>query len=175
MICEHCQQREASITITKVQSGEKLEHHYCEQCAPQFHPFSFTEKEEPISLHQLLSGWFNMAHSKSSQVAPNKKAISCPNCSLTYHQFLKQGKFGCADCYEAFAEYLPQILQRIQAGTRHVDEQQKSEQEKQREKLKQLKEQLKQMIEQERFEDAITYRDQIRALEEKLDSGGELS
>lgn len=175
MICENCQQREASITITKVQNGEKLEQHYCEECATQFHPFSFTEKEEPISLHQLLSGWFNMVQPKSSHVAPNKKASSCPTCSLTYRQFLKQGKFGCADCYVAFAEHLPQILQRIQAGTRHVDEHQKSEREKQRGELKQLKEQLKQMIEQERFEEAITYRDQIRELEEKLNSGGELS
>lgn len=172
MICEHCQQREASITITKVQHGEKLEQHYCDVCAPQFHPFSFVEKEEPISLHQLLSGWFSPSQQKGSQVAPQKKGIGCPTCQLTYRGFLKQGKFGCADCYEAFAAYLPQMLQRIQAGTKHIDEEQKSERETLYEQLRTLREQLQQLITEEKFEEAITCRDQIRALESKLQDGG---
>lgn len=175
MICEHCQQREASITITKVQNGEKLEQHYCEVCAPQFHPFSFSEKEEPISLHQLLSGLFHTSQQKSSHVAPTKRVVSCEACQLTYRQFLKQGKFGCAKCYEAFADYLPQLLPRIQAGTKHVGDHQQAEHDHQREQLNQLREQLKQLIEQERFEEAITYRDQIRKLERNLSGGGALS
>ena len=171
MICEHCQQREASVTITKVQHGEKFEQHYCDVCAPQFHPFSFTEKEEPISLHQLLSGWFT-PQQKSSQVAPQKKGLSCPTCQLTYRGFLKQGKFGCADCYKAFADYLPQLLQRIQAGTKHIDEAQQSKQEGLQEQLRALREQLQQFIAEEKFEEAITCRDQIRALEGELHDGG---
>ena len=39
MICEHCKQRNATVTVTQVQSGQKVEHHYCEVCAAQFHPF----------------------------------------------------------------------------------------------------------------------------------------
>ncbi|MER1987822.1 MAG: UvrB/UvrC motif-containing protein [Solibacillus sp.] len=170
MICAHCQQREASITITKVQHGEKLEQHYCEECAPQFHPFSFTEKEEPISLQQLLSGWFSIPQQKNSQIEPNKKTSSCPTCNLTYRQFLKQGKFGCADCYGAFSEYLPKILQRIQAGIQHVDPNEKVEQDW-RVQLRDLRDQLQQLIEEERFEEAITCRDKIRELEHKLNGG----
>lgn len=172
MICEHCQQREASITITKVQQGEKLEQHYCEVCAPQFHPFSFTEKEEPISLHQLLSGWFNLsANPQSNSVATTKKTAGCPTCQLTYRQFLKQGKFGCPDCYGAFQEYLPKMLQRIQAGTKHIDEQQEIEQDRLQQQLVILRGQLQQLIEEEKFEEAITCRDQIRVLESQTRGG----
>lgn len=175
MICEHCQQREASITITKVQHGEKFEQYYCDVCAPQFHPFSFTAKEEPISLHQLLSGWFSPPQQKSSQVAPQKKVSSCPSCQLTYRGFLKQGKFGCANCYQAFAAHLPQMLQRIQAGTKHIDEAQQSKHDTLYEQLRASREQLQQLIAEEKFEEAIICRDQIHALEATLHDGGESS
>lgn len=174
MICEHCQQREASITITKVQNGGQLEQHYCDICAPQFHPFQFVEKEEPISLHQLLSGWFNtQANPQSSKVAPNKKSSACPTCGFTYRQFLKVGKFGCATCYETFHEQLPQMLPRIQAGTKHIEESEQLEIEEWRQHLTALREQLKQLVAEERFEEAVTCRDEIRMLESKVNAGGQ--
>ena len=58
MICEHCKQRNATVTVTQVQSGQKVEHHYCDVCASQFHPFHAEFKQEPVSIQQLLSNWF---------------------------------------------------------------------------------------------------------------------
>lgn len=59
MICEHCKQRHANVTVTQVHNGQKVERHYCEVCATQFHPFQFDVSEEPTSLQQLISNWFN--------------------------------------------------------------------------------------------------------------------
>lgn len=59
MICEHCKQRHANVTVTQVHNGQKVERHYCEVCATQFHPFQFDVNEEPASLQQLISNWFN--------------------------------------------------------------------------------------------------------------------
>lgn len=174
MICEHCQQQEASITVTKIENGDKLEQHYCATCAPQFHPFSFVEKEEPISLHQLLSGWFNVPKQpQSSKVAPGKKNAACPACGYTYRHFLKHGKFGCGQCYETFQEQMPHLLQRIQAGTKHIDEvEQPLALEEWCQRIDALRAQLKNLILEERFEEAATCRDEIRILESRVNTGG---
>ena len=173
MICEHCKQRHANMTITQVQNGTKLERHYCDVCAAQIHPFSFDAQEEPISLHELVSNWFGNA--VKPQAEPKKQPLSCPTCGFTYRQFLKVGKFGCPTCYDTFREQLPGVLQRIQADVKHVGAEQKPNAAlKVQEQIAQLKEQMQQAIAQEQFEDAAKLRDEIRALQQQL-SAGEVS
>jgi protein arginine kinase activator len=171
MICEHCKQRHASVTITQVQNGTKLERHYCEVCASQFHPFHFDAQEEPISLHQLMSNWFGMP-TKKTQAEP-KKALNCPSCGFTYRQFLKVGKFGCPTCYDTFRSQLPSVLQRIQADVQHVGYKQQNDQSlKIQDQIDTLRQQMHIAISEENFEKAAQLRDQIRSLEAKLQAGG---
>lgn len=171
MICEHCKERHASVTVTQVQNGTKLERHYCEVCASQFHPFHFEVQEEPISLHQLMSNWFGMA-TKATQAEP-KKANTCPACGFTYRQFLKVGKFGCPTCYETFRSQLPSVLQRIQADVQHVGYKQQNDQSIQiQDQIDHLRQQMQLAIAEENFEQAAQIRDEIRSLEGKLQAGG---
>lgn len=171
MICENCKQRHASVTITQVQNGTKLERHYCDVCASQFHPFHFDVQDEPMSLHQLVSNWFGVAP-KTQQSEPKKQALSCPSCGYTYRQFLKVGKFGCPTCYETFREQLPGVLQRIQADVKHVGvQQQTNEAIKIHEQITALKQQMQQAIAEERFEEAAQLRDNVRALQNQLAAG----
>ena len=173
MICEHCKQRHASVTITQVQNGTKLERHYCDVCAPQFHPFHFETQEEPISLHQLMSTLFGMPTKKAAQKESVKKTSSCPSCGFTYRQFLKVGKFGCPTCYETFRSQLPEVLQRIQADVKHVGyKQQNNEALILQEKIESLRQLMRLAISEERFEEAAQIRDEIRTLEAKLQAGG---
>lgn len=178
MICGHCKQRHASVTVTQVQNGQKFEHHYCEVCAAQFHPFHFEVKEEPISLQQLVSNWFNVPIQKNvpeeKLQQQDKKVNSCPYCGFTYRQFLNKGKFGCAHCYDTFSDQLPHVLKRLQVGTKHIG---KTMDEKQyfgqwQERINEIREQMKLAITEERFEAAAKMRDEIRMLENKLHAGG---
>ena len=115
MICEHCQQRNATITVTQVVNGQNHEHHYCEVCATQFYPFNVDFEQEPMQLHQLLSNFFGVpaqgqqgANEVEKTAAPQQ--TTCPKCGFTYQHFLKEGKLGCAQCYETFNRQLPHIL-----------------------------------------------------------------
>ena len=177
MICEHCKQRHANVTVTQVQNGQKIERHYCEVCAQQFHPFQFEASEEPASLQQFISNWINFfpaAAKKESTVAAEREKLTCPTCNFSYRQFLKQGKFGCGDCYKTFNAQLPLLLEKIQAGTKHVGfVEEAPSKEKIEQKIAKLREQMQQAIQEEKFEDAAKLRDEIRMLETKLQRKGE--
>lgn len=176
MICEHCKQRHATITVTQLQNEEKIEHHYCEVCAAKFHPMQFELQEEPISIHQLMSDWFGLPTKAAYQeeTQKRKKQTECPKCGMTYRQFLKVGKFSCPSCYDAFREQLPPVLKRLQADVKHVGKAQKDEQqiERYQEQLIVIRGELRRAIEDERFEEAAKLRDEARALERKLHVGG---
>ena len=177
MICEHCKQRHANVTVTQVHNGQKVERHYCEVCATQFHPFQFDVSEEPTSLQQLISNWFNFVPVNAKKENATKQTTTqkeCPSCGFTYRQFLKQGKFGCGQCYETFSEQLPQLLERIQAGTQHVGyEKNAPSKEKIEQQINELRTLLHQAIAEERFEDAASIRDEVRELESKIKQEGE--
>jgi protein arginine kinase activator len=175
MICEHCKQRHANVTVTQVQHGQQMERHYCEVCAEQFHPFQFEVMEEPASLQQLISNWFNFVPiTKKETPASAAKTKACPTCGFTYREFLKQGKFGCGDCYKTFSEQLPQLLEKIQAGTKHVGYVEESpSKEKIEQQIREFRTAMQQAIQEERFEDAAKLRDDIRALESKVKQGEE--
>lgn len=176
MVCEHCKERHANVTVTQVQNGQKIERHYCDVCASQFHPFQFDVQEEPISLQQFITNWFGtpVKSKTSSELKSTQTQLSCPSCQLTYAQFLKSGKFGCGMCYSTFRNQLPQILEKLQAGTKHINEQhdQKLNMEQFERQIKLYRQQMKQAIEEERFEDAAKFRDEIKHLETKLQAGG---
>ncbi|SDJ71341.1 UvrB/UvrC motif-containing protein [Salimicrobium halophilum] len=176
MQCQRCQQRPATVHLTQVVNGEKNEVHLCEQCAKEQGYMNY--EEESFSLNDLLSGLFHMEGSNNSQVFKESKqaksGLQCPTCGLTYQEFTRVGKFGCATCYETFDERLDPILRRVHSGnTRHHGKVPKriggdlgvrKDIEKHREKLHQL-------IQDEEFEEAANIRDEIKKLEEELNRG----
>ncbi|MFF5996351.1 UvrB/UvrC motif-containing protein [Lysinibacillus sp. KU-BSD001] len=177
MICEHCKQRHATVTITQIKNGTKLERHYCEICAGKFHPFQVEIQEEPVSIHQLMSDWFSLPKWKSKvqeETQPKKQQGTCPSCGFTYRQFLKVGKFGCAQCYHTFRDQLPQVLKRLQADVKHIGKKQTEEYQfiNYQKQIELIRQQMQQAIAEERFEDAARLRDEVRAIEQKLHVGG---
>jgi protein arginine kinase activator len=176
MLCEECGKRPANLHLTKIVSGEKTEHHICEQCAK--------EKGDVLSnfsnfgIHQLLSGLLNFDPSNKSvlggfsqsQSSGQTKPYRCETCGLTYAQFSKSGRFGCSDCYEYFGDNLDPLFRRIHGNTQHigkVPEKAGGHIKLQRE-LDQLKQALQTYIRSEEFEKAAEIRDRIRALEKKI-------
>ena len=89
---------------------------------------------------------------------------------MTYDDFRKVGRLGCADCYPTFKRSLGSLLKRIHGSPIHVGKSPvrlikpskiaKTE-------LLDLKKKLERAIEHEEFEEAARLRDQIRRAEQQ--------
>ena len=84
---------------------------------------------------------------------------------MTLKEVSDSGMMGCADCYDAFQDYLRKLLPRISGNKVHTGKVPHSNEEKTGDDLSSLKEKLAKAIETENFEEATVLRDKIRALE----------
>ncbi|MDQ0272544.1 UvrB/UvrC motif-containing protein [Cytobacillus purgationiresistens] len=182
MICQECNQRPATLHFTKIMNGEKAEFHLCEKCAQEHGDMFMLSSGSGFSINNLLTGLFNMEPAfQGASKAPleQEKVLQCEQCSMTFQQFAKVGKFGCAHCYDAFSDQLKPIVKRLHSGnwthngkvpariggSIHL-----------RKKIDELKNELKELILKEEFEKAAETRDEIRKLEKEMnghDEGGE--
>ncbi|RKD67526.1 protein arginine kinase activator [Sinobaca qinghaiensis] len=178
MLCQECQQRQASLHFTKIVNGQKTEVHLCEECA--------REKGETIqgtnsySIHDLLSGILKfdkpLKDEASTSYTKAPKPLVCDNCGLSYERFVKTGRFGCTHCYEAFETKLDPIFKKVHSGNlRHYGKipkrsgaQMQVQREIDEERLK-----LKESVAKEEFEKAASIRDYIKELEQQMKPKGE--
>lgn len=174
MICQECNQRPATLHFTNFSNGEKTELYLCEKCAQEKGEMFNTNNGPGFSINSLLAGLLNI---ESAFYKPNQEAfkpqhvLQCPQCSMTFPQFVKIGRFGCASCYETFREPLTPVLRRLHSGNfTHIGKIPKriGGDIHIRKTVDDLKESLKNHIHQEEFEKAAEIRDQIRELEKKL-------
>lgn len=175
MECQECQQRPSALHFTQVINGNKTEVHVCEICAKE--KGYMMHQEEGYSLHNLLAGLFNFdstqigSHSESA-FQPSKDP-QCPKCKLTFSEFKRSGKFGCAECYEAFSSRLDPIFRRVHSGNvKHHGKIPKriGGDLHTKKKLASYKKELEQLIRDEAFEQAAMVRDQIKELKSKENS-----
>ncbi len=156
MLCEECQKNQATVAITVSAGDEKTTRNLCNDCLKKM--------EHSLASGDLQSFLSSVLSLLSSKQVP--QAQSCTGCGLTYHDFEKSGKLGCANCYITFAKELRPMLRRIHGDTHHVGRMPESflkanEREKQIEILKQK---MDDAVAVENFEDAAKYRDELRAL-----------
>lgn len=147
-----------------------MEMHLCEQCAKNNGDLSSNENH--FSIHQLLTGLLNFDQPFKKQAQTNNFSAftspKCEKCGMTYEQFAKIGKFGCAKCYETFDVKLDPLLKRIHSGnythSGKVPKRGASELHIKK-KIALLKETMQDYIEREEFEKAALIRDELRSLE----------
>ena len=109
--------------------------------------------------------------------------LACPTCKMTYGEFIKNSQFGCPDCYDTFGLLLNNNIKKLQGSDTHIGKHplyQKNghthaenvetakEIETNEEKLAILKSRLKEAIEEEEYEAAAQYRDEIKQLKEDM-------
>jgi protein arginine kinase activator len=91
---------------------------------------------------------------------------------MTFAEFKRLGRVGCAECYSAFASQLEPLVRRIHGSCQHVGRGTqpgpKPAQEKVR--LEQLRDALAAAVEQEDYEKAASLRDALARCEDE--SGG---
>ena len=163
MLCELCKQAQATVHLTEIINDQMSELHLCETCANQ----KGAQVESHFGLADLLSGLADFSKTSEPEEGATK---ACAACGMTYDDFRKVGRLGCAECYPTFKRSLGSLLKRIHGSPLHVGKSPlrllksakvaKSE-------LLELKRKLERAVEQEAFEEAARLRDQIRRLEQQ--------
>lgn len=162
MICNICGAQEATIHLTEIVNNQMMEIHLCDACAQE----KGTDFKTHFALGDLISGLTELAEVSSPK---GKLTAKCPNCGLTYDEFGKAGRLGCAECYNAFAKLLLPLIKRVQRSTIHIGKRpgKVSRQTSHTHDLKVLQDRLRKSVQLEEFEEAARLRDEIRQAEEK--------
>ena len=174
MLCEKCKKRTATVFYNENINGKKRAYSLCGECAAELREKgemqditsmsgSFADPFSELHDH-LFGGFFGI---------PTIKAVSaerkCPSCGASFSQITKSGRVGCPTCYTTFEGELSRMIASIHGTTTHtgsVPARHRAKQER-TERLRTLREQLSTAIKNERYEDAVALRDEIRALESK--------
>jgi protein arginine kinase activator len=167
MKCHGCGSRAATVRYAEVVDGSLTTLHLCEQCASERGVAgSLTSLAGPLVniLMGLLEG------EGGAEVKPDARP-ACPRCGLTYREFRRVGRLGCATCYEAFASELRPLLRRIHGSIEHtgcVPGEVAFEHHRRREITK-LQVELADAVKTEDYERAAELRDAIRSAESELE------
>lgn len=168
MICNLCGTQEATIHLTEIVNNQMVEIHLCETCAQE----KGTDFKTHFNFGELLNNVVDLE--KPSKAASEKKFTArCPECGLTYEDFGRTGRLGCASCYDAFSKMLLPLIKRVQRSTHHLGKKPSKmmPQVNQVHELRVLQERLRKSIQSEEFESAARIRDEIKQMEEKLKKG----
>jgi protein arginine kinase activator len=175
MICQNCLKNQSNYHFTKIINGNKTEYHLCEACAREKGDI-VQGPGNSFSIHNLLSGMLNI------EFGPNTSKLRatetrCDTCGMTFNQFSKKGRFGCADCYDAFGTQLEPVIRRVQQNNtvhggksphpRTIETDTKPDFAAQ---LSALEEELQSEIRNERYERAAVLRDRINVLKQQMGS-----
>lgn len=161
MLCENCNERAATFHLVEILDNEKREVHLCEQCA---HAKKIALPPS-LSLNEILSSLME-AHAEKDLPSLNER--KCPNCGVTYADFKRVGRLGCAQDYVVFSDGLMPFLERIHGATTHRGKtpRQSPKDSAQTAELMRLQRELSAAIASEKYEDAAALRDKIRTLRE---------
>ena len=158
--CSHCN-NPATVHLTQIVNNKIIKVDLCESCAQA----KGVTDHEGFSLADLLS---------KTNLTPEKgePQITCPDCGLSSADFRRTGRLGCAACYQSFVPLLRPVLEDMHAGVVHkgkVPEIAFSRQSSEAE-LQTLENALQRAIEEEAYEDAAKYRDQIHAIKQAAEA-----
>lgn len=124
MLCERCGQREANVRYTEIVNGEVTEHNLCMECARTMdfggHKYAAALFDGESQLGRLLSGLLGFASDPAQEeTGADSKNIICPVCHTSYADFVKESRFGCADCYEMFKLLMGDHIKTLQGSDTH--------------------------------------------------------
>lgn len=166
MKCQRCD-NPATIHLTDIVNKKKRETHLCEACAKKesLMPDETAEVPIPALLNFVLQNLIKDPPTVASDV-------KCDECETTFAEIKTKGRVGCPHDYELFREQLLPLIQRaqgvhLQHAGKIPDRQKRRLYNIRKDELKAL---LKQAIENERYEDAARYRDELQELRSKNES-----
>lgn len=164
MKCQHCE-KTATFHITELtQPNGPVVLHLCEDHARSF--FHHDGPEHPSqALSKMLSKQLELDKVNEDLATSDKK--KCPMCGISFSEFRKGGRLGCAYDYVAFEDDLTPLLLNIHGAEVHAGKIPKnlSGSPQRQLRLKQLRDEMQQAIAREQYEEAGKLRDRIAAIE----------
>ncbi len=170
MKCEICGKNEANVHIQQMMGSEVFELHLCDACANK-RGISENENKIDISISQLLTGLVDIKEEANDDTVRQV----CPHCGKKFEDFRKDGRLGCAECYNSFHQEISQLLMNIAGSRQHKGKYPK--------KLKayktilidkeSVKQKLQKAIENEDYEAAAVLRDRIREMDTVIGDSNE--
>jgi len=162
MLCQECNKREASVHLTQIINNEKTVLSLCKECAAK-KGFHSPLDNVPFPLSEILSGLIQQQYSMSKEPPVD---LTCPKCGLSFDGFIRQGRFGCGECYRAFRGRLEPIMRKIHGSSLHKGKLPVSGGDAQIpiKEEERLESELKKAIEAEEFERAADLRDKLTAV-----------
>ena len=156
MLCESCNEHEATIHLTQVIEGAIKKLHLCESCAAK----SGFDIQSPMSITDILLGMGG-----KNAAAANELDRTCPRCHLRRADFKKSGRLGCPSCYEAFADELLPLVKVMHRGDQHKGKIPAREglRVKMTAEIAALQQALEKAVREEHYEEAARLRDQIQS------------
>lgn len=167
MLCETCKEKAATIHLTEINNGQRIETHLCQHCAQQQGLTLTTQIPLNELLDTLLSAQKTAAEKEGKVASSNIPDHACPVCGMTLKRFAKDPLLGCANDYKEFdTELTPLVKQSHNGNTRHVGKvpSKAGEDDKQQIARLNLENQLAEAIKNEDYETAAKLRDQLREL-----------
>lgn len=163
MVCDHCGKRKATVHYTEVVGGKVTDLHLCSQCADKKGLAKPVSKSK-FSVADFLAG---LAEGLKPDELEKETQIRCSTCGLSYAEFRRSGKLGCGECYSSFASRLDPLLRRIHGSTRHIGKviRKTGARAEMRRELAELQKRLDTAVRDEKFEDAASLRDRMKAIQ----------
>ena len=175
MLCQNCGKNEVSFHYTQIVNGVKKEIALCDECKSKLGLVSL-DFNMPIDFSSFLGEFFE--DEDMLQAFNPIEKLKCNNCGLTFDNFVKDGKFGCSNCYSVFEEKIDSILKNLHGSSIHtgrkgklitggnnLKEENEKEIIKPEDNITKLKRDLKQAIKEEKYEEAAKIRDEIKKIE----------
>jgi protein arginine kinase activator len=166
MNCEICKVRPAKVHYTEIVNNQMTKMNLCLECAEE--KGVDVQKGGNFGLGDLVAGLIdNAVDSDAERISK----VQCPRCGYQYSDFKRIGRLGCPECYDAFESQLIAVLRHVHGSTQHAGKKatRQTEQFAVREKVAALREDLSLAIRAEDYERAAAIRDEIRALETKVE------
>lgn len=157
--CDRCESP-ATVHMTELNQGEKVERHFCEECAR-----ALAVPQPSKELAKLLKSFEpiqNLARRKASHTN-----LACPECGMTYAEFRQHGRFGCPHDYKAFGDEVSRLLKRIHGSTEYsgpAPDGRQIEGGRAVDELTRIRARLEQAVADEDYEQAARLRDEMRRM-----------
>ncbi|TDA70171.1 MAG: hypothetical protein D9V47_02720 [Clostridia bacterium] len=170
MLCEECKERPATVHITTIIKNQKSQVNLCEECAREYQQHWGFGFQPDFSIPQFLAALLQHEAPEIPTGRQEGTGPGCRACGLTYDEFRRTGRLGCAQCYNYFGDRLEPLLHRVHGVSRHMGKvpRRAGGTLSTKREIEQLRAELEKLVASEEYEKAARVRDRIRELEKKV-------
>lgn len=170
MLCQRCEKEPASVHIDEVRAfvspghaaNEIKTQHLCEVCAQKA-----GLPTQQVQVKATIDEVWKLLQLSAVKATKRRPTRACDGCGTTLDELRRRGRIGCQRCYETFADYLGELLERMHGATQHVGrlpgvDERNVERTR---RIEELRSSLAHAIADEAFEEAARLRDELARFE----------